>query len=249
MLVLALLMLPLLLAPYLVSMSESTRDTLFVLDWFIWAVFGVELALKTYLSSDRPRYLREHWFDVLIVALPFLRPLRIARSARVLRAARGLRLLSFASRLVHSARVVLRPEGLKYALLAGALLFVASASLALLFERESGGNIRTFSDALWWGAVTITTVGYGDRFPVTTEGRAISVFLMLLGISLFSLITANVAALFVRPAQEQDKASLEDVLKRIDDLERLSETLRPADGKSPAEETGAPEVEETRQAE
>jgi voltage-gated potassium channel len=233
MLVLALAMVPLLLAPELIHMSASLKETFFFLDWFIWAIFGLELTVKTYLSPDRPRYLRQHWFDVLIVVLPFLRPLRLVRSARLLRVGRGARLLSFSTRLVHSSRVLLKPEGLRYALLAGALLFFACAVLALLFEKDAGGNIDSLGDAVWWGAATISTVGYGDRFPVTVEGRAIAVFLMLLGISLFSLITASVAAIFVRPGQEREQVSLEDVLKRLDDLERLIESLRPGPSQVP----------------
>lgn len=70
-------------------------------------------------------------------------------------------------------------------------------------ERGSpGANINTFGDALWWAASTVTTVGYGDRYPVTTEGRVIAVLLMLVGIALVGSITASVAAWFVRSSEE-----------------------------------------------
>ena len=220
MLVLALLMVPLLLAPVLFDLSPELKETFFVLDWFIWAVFALELVIKTYLAEQRANYLWRHWYDVVIVVVPFLRPLRLLRSVRLLRLLRGARLLSFAMRFVHSARKLVDQHGIKYALVAGALLFFAAAGLALLFERDDG-NIRTLDDALWWAATTITTVGYGDRYPVTTEGRAIAVFLMFLGISLFSLVTASVAALFVLPEQQKEEASLADVLKRLAELEAL----------------------------
>lgn len=220
MLVLAFLMVPLLLGPELFDLSPELKQTFFVLDWFIWAVFALELAIKTYLSLDRGIYLKRHWFDVIIVVVPFLRPLRLVRSLRFLRVARGARLLSFAMRFIYSAQTIIGRHGIRYALLAGALLFFAAAGLALLFERDQG-NITTLDDALWWAATTITTVGYGDRYPVTTEGRAIAVFLMFLGISLFSLVTANVAALFVLPEQKKEEATLEDVLQRLADLEAL----------------------------
>ena len=220
MLVLAFLMVPLLLAPELFDLSPELKETFFVLDAFIWAAFALELVIKTYLSERRTDYLLRHWYDVVIVLVPFLRPLRIVRSVRVLRLLRGARLLSFSMHFVHAAQKVVDRHGIKYALMAGALLFLAAAGLALLFEREDG-NIRTLDDALWWAAATITTVGYGDRYPVTTEGRAIAVFLMFLGISLFSLITASVAALFVLPEQKKEEATLEDVLQRLADLEAL----------------------------
>jgi voltage-gated potassium channel len=237
MLVLSLLMVPLLLAPELFDLSDSLKETFFVLDAFIWAVFALELVIKTYLSENRGQYLMRHWFDVIIVLVPFLRPLRILRSVRVLRLVRGARLLSFAVRFLHTASHVVDRHGLKYALLAGALLFFAAAGLALLFERDQG-NITNLGDAIWWAATTISTVGYGDRYPVTTEGRAIAVFLMFLGISLFSLVTASVAALFVLPEQKKEEATLEDVLKRLGELEAL--LLAQRDGANHATNGDAP---------
>jgi voltage-gated potassium channel len=227
MLILAVLMVPVLIAPEIWDLSSSLTETLFVLDWFIWAVFALELVIKTYLAVDRVEYVRRHWYDVIIVALPMLRPLRVVRSLRLLRAARGARLLSFAARFLNSSRRLLDTHGIKYALLAASILFVASAGLALEFEKGAGGNINSLGDAIWWAASTITTVGYGDRYPVTTEGRAIAIFLMFLGISLFSLITASVAALFVLPEQEKEEATLEDVMARLDALERLIVGLVP----------------------
>jgi voltage-gated potassium channel len=220
MLVLALLMLPLLVLPELFDLSSQVKGALILGEWFIWSAFALELGIKTYLAPQRKKYLVDHWYDVIIVAVPFLRPLRIMRSMRVLRMARALRLLSFGTRLVHEARVIVMSHGLHYAVIIAAVVFFALAALALAFEREAtGGNIHTFGDAVWWGIATITTVGYGDRFPVTTEGKVISTFLMLLGISLFSLITASVAAMFVKPGAEKQEATLEDVLKRLEEME------------------------------
>ena len=219
-LLLALLMLPLLLLPEFFDLSAEVQDGLLLGEWFIWSAFALELGIKTYLSPNRKKYLFDHWYDVVIVFVPFLRPLRIVRSLRVLRMTRALRLLSYGVRLVHEARLMVMSHGLHYAAIVGAGVFFALSGLALLFERDAGdANIRTFGDAIWWGIATITTVGYGDRFPVTTEGRAISVFIMLLGISLFSLITASVAAMFVKPSAEKQEATLEDVLQRLEEME------------------------------
>jgi voltage-gated potassium channel len=237
MLVLALLMVPLLLAPELVNLSDSVKSSFTMMEWLIWSIFAFELVIKTYLSADRPRYLRQHWFDVLIVVVPFLRPLRVARSMRLLRAMRGTRLLSVAMRMTYSSRMLLQSSGVKYAVLAGGLLFLASATLAFVFEKAGNGNITNFGEAVWWAAATISTVGYGDYFPVTTEGRAIAIFLMFLGFSLFSVITASVAAFFVRPDQERDEATLEDVLRRLESLEQLLLSLHP-DVATPAHAEG-----------
>jgi voltage-gated potassium channel len=219
-LALAILMLPLLLLPEFFDLPADVREGILVAEWFIWSAFALELGIKTYLATDRKKYLLSHWYDVVIVLVPFLRPLRIVRSLRVLRMTRALRLLSYGVRLLTEARVIVLSHGLHYAALVAAIVFFALAGLALVFERQADdANIRTIGDAIWWGIATMTTVGYGDRFPITTEGKAIAVVLMLLGISLFSLITATVAAMFVKPGAEKQEATLEDVLQRLEEME------------------------------
>lgn len=244
MLILAILMLPLLLLPELVDLSSTMKQALIAGEWFIWSAFALELGVKTYLSPSRTQYLVSHWYDVVIVLVPFLRPLRIVRSLRVLRASRAMRLLSYGVRLTHEARVMVVSHGLHYAAAVGAIVFFSLAGLALLSERNAeGANIKTYGDAVWWGIATITTVGYGDRFPVTTEGRAISVFIMILGISLFSIVTASIAATFVRPSVDKEEATLEDVLTRLDQMEaRLVAMQHGHNGSDPSRTTVEDEV-------
>ena len=203
MLVLSLAIIPLLIAPWVLKLDPQLESTLITIDWAIWAFFAIELLVKTYLAPRRAAYLREHWFDVLIVALPFLRPLRIVRSAQALRLLKLVRIYVLAARYVHTARSLLNAHGLKYALLLAVLVIVGSAGLATLLERGAGGTIVDFEDGLWWAFSTITTVGYGDRFPVTSEGRGIAIFLMVTGITLFSVLTANIAAFLVNPLAGQ----------------------------------------------
>jgi voltage-gated potassium channel len=83
---------------------------------------------------------------------------------------------------------------------------VGLGSLAILDAEQDAphANITTFGDALWWAATTVTTVGYGDRFPVTTQGRFIAVALMAVGIGLVGAVTAAVAAWMVRQVQIED---------------------------------------------
>jgi voltage-gated potassium channel len=213
-------MLPLLLLPEFFDLSSTMEEGLLAGEWFIWSAFALELGVKTYLSPSRKKYLFDHWYDVVIVVVPFLRPLRIVRSLRVLRASRALRLLSYGVRLLNAARSMVVTRGLHYAAIVGAGLFLALAGLALLFEHDAqGGNIKTYGDAVWWGFTTITTVGYGDLYPVTMEGRTIAVFIMIVGISLFSLITASVAATFLKPGIDKEEATLEDVLQRLEEME------------------------------
>jgi voltage-gated potassium channel len=226
MLLLALAMIPLLAVPAMLSLSPDTEEMLVRVEWVIWAAFAADLSIRTYLAPRRARYLLAHWFDVLIVVLPFLRPLRIARSVRVVRALTALRLVGPVARVVVSARSVLSRHGLHWAILVCGVLFVASAASVTYFERGGEGSIKDFPTALWWAAVTITTVGYGDTFPVTPEGRGVGIFLMFVGIALFSLITANIAAFFMESDAKAEGPSLADVMARLDSIEAQLGELR-----------------------
>ncbi len=97
--------------------------------------------------------------------------------------------------------------------------------LTRLAERgQSGSNIEGLGDAFWWAFVTSTTVGYGDHYPVTTEGRAIGVVLMFLGIGLLSMVTASIAAYFVDSDDDDDFDQLRNELAEVNrKLDRLLE--------------------------
>jgi voltage-gated potassium channel len=84
-------------------------------------------------------------------------------------------------------------------------MVIFSAIAILQVEDDPSGNIKTAEDAIWWAYVTVTTVGYGDKFPVTTEGRIIAAVLMTVGVGLFGTFTAFLASWFVTEKQEDDE--------------------------------------------
>ncbi len=224
-LALALAMVPLLVAPFVLDLSDRAETVALGLDWIIWALFAVELMVKTYLAPSRRSYLTSHWFDVVIVVVPFLRPLRVARSARALRLLRGARLLSVLARLGGTTRAILTRHGLQYVLLLGLGLVLGAALLVALLERNADGSISDVGSALWWAAAKVTTVGYGDVAPVTAAGRGVGVFLMFVGIGVFGVVTANVAAFFVQGdpeavTNERLLAELRTLRQRIESLDR-----------------------------
>lgn len=178
-------------------MDGDLRDVLTVVSWSVWGAFAVDLAIRLYLADDRRRYALRHWYDVALVVLPLLRPLRL------------LRLLALVRILDRSAASNLAGRVLAY-VSGAALLGVGLGALAVLdAERDaSDANITSFGDALWWAATTVTTVGYGDRFPVTTEGRFVAVALMLVGIGVVGAVTAAVATWILgRVADERAEAA------------------------------------------
>ena len=93
--------------------------------------------------------------------------------------------------------------------------------MVLEFERGNpDANIDSYPDALWWAATTITTVGYGDRFPMSPAGRGVAVVLMVAGIAMFGVITASIAAYFVEQKADEDVAGrLDQIMERLDRIE------------------------------
>lgn len=221
MLVLALAMVPLLVLPLVLSLPSGVETTFVAMDWFIWAAFAFEYVVRLVLTDRRWRFIRRNWPDLLIIVLPFLRPLRIVRSARALRLLRLGRLVSALSKAGQQGQRLLVRHKLHYAVLFTMVVVVGAAALGLAAEEGSGGSIDSFGDALWWAVTTVTTVGYGDMFPVTPAGRGIGAFLMVAGIALFGVLTANVAAFFVEESQDGDAVveRLDEILRRMEHLE------------------------------
>ena len=191
-LVLAFLMVPLLIGPWLWDLSPGASATFTALDAFIWAAFAVDFGVKVAIAPDRRAFLRHHWLDALIVAIPFIRPLRI------------IRLILYGSRAFRGVR---RMAQLDFLLVWALGMVILGATAVLSFEQAHDSTIRTFPDALWWATVTVTTVGYGDFVPVTAVGRAVAMALMVGGIGIFGGLAANLAAFFIRvdTAAEEDR--------------------------------------------
>lgn len=214
-LVLALLTIPLLLAPLALALSEGQERVIFAVDALIWGVFAADLLIRTWLAPHKLSYLRRHWFDVLIVVLPFLRPLRIARSARAFRVIGAVRVLAYATRATHATRAILARRGVQGALLFAGLVLTSSAIAVYFAERSSGGTIDGLDTAIWWAITTATTVGYGDTYPVTAPGRGIGVVLMIVGIGTFAALTANVAAFLFESQEPTGDAASDEVLAEL----------------------------------
>jgi voltage-gated potassium channel len=163
------------------SHADRLQGYLEAVSWLVWAVFVLDFAARLFLAEERGSYAASDWYDVALIVLPMLRPLRL------------LRVLAFARVLNRSAsrsligRVTMYVGGT-----AVAALFLGALAVLDVEQGDPGANIRSFGDALWWASTTVTTVGYGDKFPVTTEGRFVAVALMLVGLAVVGVITASV---------------------------------------------------------
>ena len=228
--VLALLWLPILVLPLVTRLPAGIASTFSVIDYMVWAVFVVEYLVRFYLAPSRWRFFTRHLADLAVVALPALRPLRALRLLRLVNLARAGAVLASA---LKRAREILTHRGLHFVLLAvlGILLVCSAAELG--FEQHAhGSTIHNFGDALWWAAVTVTTVGYGDKYPASPGGRGVAVVLMLAGIGLIGVLTATVASYFVEEKADQEKAELNQRLDRIEAM--LARALAPLGQQDPA---------------
>jgi voltage-gated potassium channel len=207
-------------------LSASTNAILDHLDDGICLIFFVDFFVSLFTARNRLAYLKWGWID-LISSIPMIdmfRAGRIARIIRILRAFRGVRSARFvADYLIHQ-----RANGAFFGVALLSILLMLFSSIAILqFENTAEANIRTPQDALWWAFTTVTTVGYGDKFPVTTEGRMIAAVLMTAGVGIFGSFTGLVASWILTPSKKdgQQDAELTKLRKDVAAIQQhLSDT-------------------------
>ena len=178
------------------SLDRDLRTFLNVVSWTVYGAFAVDFAARLALAERRAAYAKSHWYDPALIALPVLRPLRL------------LRLLALARVLNRSAANSLVGRVGAYVIGAALMAWALGALAVLDAEQDAkGANITTLGDALWWATTTVMTVGYGERYPVTTTGRVVAGGLMVVGIALIGAVTATIAAWLVAQVQREEESS------------------------------------------
>ena len=189
-----------------------------VADNIVCALFFYDFLVSLYRAPNRWSYfLRWGWLDLLssVPLLDAFRATRLARIFRLLRVLRGIK----ATRILAQFILNRRSRNALVAVLLISLLLVVVSSIAILqVEVAPMSNIRTAEDAVWWAIATMTTVGYGDRFPVTSEGRLISSFLMVCGIGLFGTLSGFVASWFLKPQEDAQSSEMSLLLAEIREI-------------------------------
>jgi voltage-gated potassium channel len=191
----ALLFLGMFSVQVLVRPDRHTAHILWVAGWIVWGLFIVDYVVRLILAADRWHWFVRHLLDFAIVSLPLVRPLYL------------LRLLVLVEVLQRAIGSAFRGRIVVYTV-SGVLLLIYTASLAV-YDKERylpGAPINSFGKALWWSTTTVTTVGYGDVYPVTNTGRAIAVLLMIGGISLVGVVTAALASWIIDRVAEEGTA-------------------------------------------
>jgi voltage-gated potassium channel len=177
-------------------LPTETSVLLNYIDNTICVFFFLEFCIRFVQAENKLRFMRWGWVDLIssIPAVSYLRAGRVLRLIRLLRLIRAFR--STQSFIHHVFKNKAQGTFTSAAILA--ILLIIFSSIAILqVEKDPASNIKSAEDAIWWAYVTITTVGYGDKYPVTTEGRVIAAVLMTAGVGLFGTFTAYVASWFV----------------------------------------------------
>lgn len=219
----------------LLPLGPESRQLLQIYDFVICLIFLGDFVYSLSGSHPRRQYLiyERGWLDLLgsIPTLGFFELTALFRLARISRLARVTRLLRGNNRreLVRDMIVNRGQYASFITLLAAGMILSTASFLVLQFESHSeGSNIRTGADAIWWGFVTITTVGYGDRFPVTLAGRLVGLFVMLTGVGIIAALASILASLLVPSPPDEEPSSTSEEVPRTDaipDAGRLADEI------------------------
>ncbi|MBI4472476.1 MAG: potassium channel family protein [Acidobacteria bacterium] len=185
-------------------------------DWGIWLVFAAALAMGTFYAENRGLHLRRHPMDIAVVVLSFpMFPILLSLT-RLIRVVRVLRVMTVVARSIPALKATIGRRELLYACSVCVFLGISGAVTLLILEPDTVGH--SFINALWWSAVTITTVGYGDIAPLTVPGRVAAIIVMLAGLGVISTLSASIAAYFVEQGNHSDLRQIEERLKRIESI-------------------------------
>ena len=178
---------------YWYPVDSNLKSICTFINYVTWLIFALDYAYQIKLAPDNVKYLKTHIFELLLVILPFFRPLR------------ALRAIAFTAQAsIRSKKALIKSIPIVMSGATVLMIIIMGAAILDIERNAPGANIKTPMDALWWGLVTVTTIGYGDKFPVTTEGRLVAGVLIIFGIALISTLTGAFAAWVLDTSDELD---------------------------------------------
>ena len=187
------------------------------IDFFVCLVFLSDFFVRFYRAPSKSTFLKWGWID-FVSSIPTLDIFRVGRVVRIIRIFRILRAFRSTKNLLNFLLRDRKTTSFAAVATISFMLVVFSSIAILQFENSPDSNIKTPADAFWWAYVTITTVGYGDKYPISPEGRIVACVLMTAGVGLFGTFTGFVASLFVRPEIKVEEADIEQLTREIQAL-------------------------------
>lgn len=215
--------------------SPIVKGVVRIMDAFTTVLFMGDFLFRFFTAESKRDYFLRNWgWADLLASMPVqqLKIFRIFRVFKVLRLIRHFGLKNLLREIRHN-----RGGSALYLTIFVVLLVLEFGGIAIIYIEFSdpAANIITPSDAVWWAFVTITTVGYGDQYPVTNTGRIVGMFVMILGVSLFGVLTGFLANTFLSPREEQEeeiegisgaRLQIEEFRKLLDEQEKTNAALK-----------------------
>lgn len=209
---------------------KEISDILQTLDTAVCVLLLVDFGIRFYQAPSKLAFMKWGWIDLLasIPNIPFLRVGRLVRILRVIRLLRAIRIAQKFNALVLKDKA---QTGAVSVILTAFLLIIFCALGVLTFEQQNpNANIKSAGDAIWWSVTTITTVGYGDKYPVTTGGRIVAMALMVCGIGIFGTLSGVAATYFLHPKEDKAAAAAaaaekQELLTRLKNIEEKLDRL------------------------
>ena len=186
-------------------LTKTDQNFITAVNVIVFIAFAIDYLVELSVTRKRLTYVRTQWASLLIVVSQFLALLPALGFLGILRGARALRIVGTISRVIgigaaskEQGRKFFKEKAVSVAFgLAGFTWITSAVAFTIAEDVGDGRRINSFFDALWWSAATITTVGYGDIYPITYVGRIIAVFTMLIGVSTLAVVTARIAQFFL----------------------------------------------------
>ena len=224
-LILSVLVLCLVIVQAAVKLPKEISTVLHQVDTAVCLVFFFDFCVRFHQAQRKFEFMKLGWID-LLASIPNVDALRIGRLVRVLRIIQLLRGLRSFQRVL-SVLSASKPRSVMASVLLATFLLLAFSSVSILVcEDGADANIKTAEDAVWWSVTTITTVGYGDKYPTTSEGRVVAMLLMVSGVGLFGTLSGVIASTFVgrrepQPDQRELVEQIKLLTKKVDSLARI----------------------------
>jgi voltage-gated potassium channel len=225
-LILSVVVLAALAADSVLKLPGEVSEILQVLDTLVCVLLLTDFGVRFHRAKSKLQFMKWGWID-LLASIPNIPILRVGRFVRILRVIQLIRAIRASHRL---SQLLLRDRTrtgvASVAMTSFLLIMFCSVAILLCEQQDPNANIKTSGDALWWSVTTITTVGYGDKYPVTTEGRMVAALLMFSGIGMFGVLSGLAATYFLGSRHESVVREEDKILARLEKLEEKIDRLK-----------------------
>lgn len=214
-----------------VQLPTAEVAVLDAIDNVICGIFLLDFIIGVGTAESKFAFLKWGWIDLVssIPVVDVFRAGRIVRLVRILRVLRGIRLARILAKYLQKNRA----DGTILAVIFVSILLLLLSSVAILqVEQVEGANIKSGSDALWWSIVTMTTVGYGDKYPITTVGRIIASILMICGVGLFGTLSGSITSWILNPVEQRQEVDLSSIHVELEAIHRRLDRIGSAEDSS-----------------